>query len=278
MLSLAAFRSAVCAVLLASNALAGSLYLSGSSLAFPGQTAIVALDTGANSVVNSWTTVDPSELSFAIGSTIRTFSRDGGFGSGAEYTLNGAPTGTTYDPLSSLFGFVLLVDGTQDATHNYTVDGIFGNVYSFDRNWGGGAVLFTLPAPAGSLWTGVTYDATNNSIWATDFLNSSIADFALDGTPLSSFTTAAPFPSSLALDPTDQTLWTASGLGAGLDQYAKDGTHLQTLTNAGLNLNIGGMEFAPVDTPEPAAFGLAALGMAALIAVRIRVSSRAGSR
>jgi hypothetical protein len=271
--------AAILSFCLAPAGRAGVLYVSGFDTIVPGQTTIKALDTASGTVTASWAAINAAELPFAVGSTVRTFSRDSGFGAGSEYTLNGTPSGISYPPLSPGFGFVLLTDGTRDATHNYAVDGIAGNVYSFDRSWGGASLLFTLPSPAGALWTGISYDATNNSLWAADFLNSVIADFALDGTPLSSFATSALFPSGLALDPSNHTLWTANGLGPGLDQYATNGTHLNTLNSAGIDsLGISGMEFAPVATPEPAVFGLAGFGLAALIVLKIRASSRAGSR
>jgi DNA-binding beta-propeller fold protein YncE len=251
---------------------AGTLYLSDTGT----QSGFVEFDTGSQTILRSWAGLDPAELPFALDTTLRSRSRFDATGSGAEYTLDGTPTGTTYaQALNSLSGFVLLVDGTQDATHNYAVDAVSGTVFTFDRNWSGGSVLFTLPTTGTSLWTGIAYDATNNSLWATDSLNNTIADFAPNGTLLSSFVTSSQFPGSLALDPTDQTLWTANIFPGILDQYSKDGTHLQVVQSSDLStLEIGGMEFAPVATPEPGAFGLAALGLIVLIGVKSRVSCR----
>jgi hypothetical protein len=236
---------------------------------------IFVIDTSTQTVVNSWTPQSSAESAFAIGSTVRTVNGLGGSGNGAEYTLDGTFTGTTYQQNAA----VLALDGTQDGTHNYLVDIFAGNVFSFDSNWANPVFLFN-PSSGPAIWTGITYDATNNSLWLADVLNSTVADFTMSGALLGSFTTSAPNPVGLALDPADQTLWTTDdNLPGVIEQYDKSGNLLQVQTYPTLGATLNGIEFAPATaTPEPGVFGLAALGLLALIAFKNRVWYRAGSR
>jgi hypothetical protein len=276
------FRTAGCAAAMALSlcclpqAHAGTLYLTGNNAL--GATTIQVLDTATGTITNSWPAVDQQELAFAIGSTVRTINRASGVGFGSEYTLDGTFTGTSYQQsLFPVFGFSLLSDGTQDASHNYAIDGFLDVIYSFDRNWANGS-FFPWTPPAGA--DGITFDPANNSLWIADLFGLNIVNFALDGTILGSFSTGTVFPVGLALDPADQTLWSADLLNQGnLVQYAKDGTVLQTVSVPALSdFAAGGMEFAPLATPEPAAIGLAGLGIAALVFLKTRAWSRAGSR
>jgi hypothetical protein len=246
---------------------AGTIYALGGG-------SIVAIDTSTQTIVNNWTTQSPTESALAIGSTVRTVNELSG-ANGAEYTLTGAFTGTTYQQSVA----VLALDGTQDAAHNYLVDAFGGNVFSFDTNWANPVFLFNPASSPPAIWSGITYDAANNSLWLANPLTSTVADFTLAGALLSSFTTSAS-PVGLALDPADQTLWTSdNNLPGVFEQYDKSGKLLQVQTYPTVGVTPGGMEFAPATaTPEPGVFGLAALGLVTLIAVKTRAWYRAGSR
>jgi hypothetical protein len=177
------------------------------------------------------------------------------------------------------------MDGTRDASHNYAIGGS-GDIYSFDLNWQNPAFLFSLP-PLGSseIWSGVAYDATNNSLWVSSFTSGEIEDFSLGGTLLSSFPLtfppgAQPGASGLALDPGDQTLWTYFSGGGTFAQYSKSGALLSTQTYAALstpnlwqNFGVSGAEFAYEDTtvPEPGVVFSTAIGLAILFLRRRRL-------
>ena len=101
-------------------------------------------------------------------------------------------------------------------------------------DWSNPVVLFdTLGGAGGDL--GITYDSANNSIWVSGFNNSTVTDFALNGTVLSSFTGPAPELTSLAYDPSDGTLWMGSQTAEGTFwQFSTTGTQLQSQFYAAL--------------------------------------------
>src|SRR5438270_407084 len=121
-----------------------------------------------------------------------------------EYTLAGAFTGNTYPyPLGPGTN---LYDGTTDTTSNYGVDYNTGNVYSFSSSWTNSTYLFS--TVAGSL--GITYDATDNTLWLANFNGNTVEHRSLFGTLISSFIVPFTAISCLALDPADNTLWMGS--------------------------------------------------------------------
>src|SRR5437588_1931825 len=172
------------------------------------------------SVVNSWTEHFQHEYALEVSNTIRTLGRNTGeFGS--EYTLAGAFTGNTYPyPLGPGTN---LYDGTTDTTSNYGVDYNTGNVYSFSSSWTNSTYLFS--TVAGSL--GITYDATDNTLWLANFNGNTVEHRSLFGTLISSFIVPFTAISCLALDPADNTLWMGSQNAQGsFYQYSKSGTAL----------------------------------------------------
>src|SRR6266498_1448340 len=201
---------------------------------------------GANEVRSWCLQAGGNETPLAVGATIRTIGVSnfvaGGNPKGGEYTLGGAYTGNSF--VNPLVGFAEnLVDGTRDATHNYTISGGGssgtageGHVYSFDLKWQNPRLLFKIAGGNFDAWEGIAYDATNNSLWVASSGNSTIQNYTLDGVLLSSFT-ALIRPHALALDPADQTLWVVVGLNpldithsAVLRQYSKTGVLLTTKT------------------------------------------------
>jgi len=172
------------------------------------------------SVVNSWTAQHQFEYPLEVSNTIRTLGRFAGeFGS--EYTLAGAFTGTTYS-----FPFGLgpeLLDGTTDTQTNYSVDFNTGDVYSFNSTWGNPTFLFTTSPD----FLGITYDATDNTLWLANFGGNTVEHRSLFGTLISSFTVPFTSISCLALDPADNSLWMGSQNTEGtFYQFSKSGTAL----------------------------------------------------
>ena len=148
-----------------------------------------------------------------------------------------------------------LYDGTTDGTHTYAIGTLSGNVYTFDSNWQNAVPLFVLPTlGTSSLWYGIAYDPAGNSLWVLDINNSTVRNYSLAGTLLSSFILTVPAGAAngaggLALDPADQTIWTSfGGYGRGpffLAQYSKGGTLLSSQTYSAMSsFDLTGMEFA----------------------------------
>lgn len=169
------------------------------------------------------------------------------FGAGYQSTpyLSVTPTGSTYSHDES----TVLMDGTSDSQHNYSVAFDAGTdagfVFRFDQDWTNAVPLFDTGKPSS---IGITYDRLNQSLWISDTTDNgnntyttTISDFSLTGTLLSSFT-LAPSPvtmTALAMD-VDHTLW-AVGAFAGnntdpangiLYHYGTDGTDLGSVVLA----------------------------------------------
>lgn len=205
--------------------------------------------------------------------TVRTRSFRPNSPGGAEYSLQGAPTGITYvNPMPPGLRYEELFDATSDGQYNYYVQhyGITNNglatenVYRTDLDWSDPTPLFSLQTvPGGSAgeFLGITYDSGNQSLWIGGWnLNNQIRNYSLSGTLLSQFSTVGQV-GSLALDPADGTLWMTRDHTALLFQYARDGTLLQSGTVAGLpQFGFLSGEFARTSVPEPAPLALLGLG------------------
>jgi hypothetical protein len=125
--------------------------------------------------------------------------------------------------------------------------------------------LFALPGALQD-FLGVAYDPNNNSLWISGYQKDVIADYSLDGTLLSSFTTGQLYLTALAFDPADSTLWFNIG-GNTLYQYSTSGELLQSGMPIGLPSGRGDAgEFAePISSvPLPSALPLFASGLAGL--------------
>ena len=202
----------------------------------------------------------------AVNSTVRTL----GFGAGnsyvgAEYTLAGVPTGSTY-AFPAALGSQEVDDGTTNGSFNYTWSVTSGIAYQLNLDWTNPVSLFTLGNASGTR-LGITYDASNNSLWIAGFdgtIGTLISDYSLTGTLLSSFNIGHSFSGALALDPADGTLWLShlnSGGTLTLEQYARSAsgsfgvtqTMLSSQTYTGISDGAFGGEFQYTGTvvPEP---------------------------
>ena len=196
------------------------------------------------------------EYAIAVSGDVRTLipSSEGSTG-GANYDLNFTDTGGRY---TSTFNFF---DGTTDGTHNYSVNYNIGseNVYQTGRNWQTPVALFQVP----EAYLGITYDRTNNSLWISNFHGTTVSDYSLTGTLLSSFNTTFNSITCLSLDPADNTLWMGSQNTKGtFYQYSKGGVFLQSDTYAALaNQNTLGGEFNIAAPAVPEASTTVSLGL-----------------
>ena len=159
---------------------------------------------------------------------------------GTEYT--GIPSqtvtadGTVYTDV--LFGEVYdyFKDGTTDGNTNYVVGQGSATVIATDTSWGGtGTVIFSLPT---SGYEGITYDATNNSLWVQNLYTGVITDYTMTGSFITSFATVSGIDgdgylaTALAMD-VDHTLWYEDYGTGTIEHYATNGTYLGSAYYAG---------------------------------------------
>jgi hypothetical protein len=114
---------------------------------------------------------------------------------------------------------------------------------------------------------GITYDSTNDSLWVSGWLDSTVRNYTMSGTLLSTFSTGHGFNAALALDPADGTLWLRNHEANRFEQYSTTGT-LLSIQNYALPGAAFGGEFAfpggVQAVPEPASLtmlGIGAFGM-----------------
>ncbi len=171
-------------------------------------------------VVHSWTQQYSEEYPLAVsGGTIRTTGIRSGL-PGGGYRLDGSPLMANFSHSVTDARFF---DGATDGRHNYSVDYDTGNVYRFETDWSGAQLLFT--GAAGDL--GITYDASDRTLWILNFDSGEVRHHTLQGALLGSFSTGLLDTGALALDPSDGTLWLTSQITKGvLYQYRSAGKFL----------------------------------------------------
>lgn len=237
---------------------------------------------GAGVVFNVAQAAGAGQSPIAVNTTVRTLGYGAGSSfTGAEYTLAGLPTGNTY-PFPATLGSEEVDDGTTDGTFNYAWGVTSGIAYRLSLTWTNPVALFTLGTAAGHR-LGITYDASNNSLWVAGLdgtVGTLISDYSLSGSLLSSFNIGHNFSGALALDPADGTLWLDDLIAPTLklEQYARSAPGsfgatqpaLQGQTYAGISAGAFGGEFRNTATPEPTSAALLALGLPTLLAFRRR--------
>ena len=266
----APFVAAVCLVALA---------FTGAALAGPGPTSPLYLTytfdlNGGHSIVvvqgNSITSFaeaygGPDEVPIAVWGDVRTSGNSPDY-VGGQYSLAGTPTGTTYT-LPSIGSTAY--DSTTDGSHNYLVDYTYGGVYQTARDFTNPVALFT---STGLYNLGITYDSANNSLWISGWGNTTVTDYSLNGTAISSFDTGHYFNGALAMDPATHTLWLVDDENTfSLEQYSTAGVLLSTGPYVGYTLG-GEFNMGATPTPEPGTlimFGSGILGLAGILRRKI---------
>ena len=125
--------------------LAATLMASAGAGAQSSRLYVTAGDNGLNSVLQGGAVVQQfsqqsNEYAIAVYGDVRTLynGNPGNRGVGAQYTLGGTFTGTTY---AYPVGAALFYDGTTDGNYNYSVDYGSGDVWRMDRNWASASLL-----------------------------------------------------------------------------------------------------------------------------------------
>jgi len=194
-------------------------------------------------LLRSWTHVGTQQLGIAVVSgTVRQVAFTTG-GGGAEYTLDGVPTGVTYSGAASVY------DATSDGQHIYAWNWFGAALLQYDLDWQLQTTMFTLPPAFSQAFMGITHDATTNSIWLVPWgldpsLNGYLYNYSLDGTLLGTIELDDPgtYGNGLALDPADDTFWFFSWSNERLEQYSRGGVLLGSVV--GMDRIYGG-EFHP---------------------------------
>ena len=227
------------------------------------------------------------ESAIAVNDTVSTLGVSSGVffpQLGSNYRLDGFENTTINYPFPAALGSDFVYDGTTDGRFNYFWDLTSGAAYKSNLGWSGATLLFTLGNASGHR-LGITYDASNNSLWLSGYdgaVGTLISDYSLNGTLLSSFNISHIENGFLALDPADGTLWLdpidVTGNGLILEQYARSAAGsfgatqplLQAQGYIGLPVDALGGEFQYTGTvvPEPSTGAILGFGALALLGFR----------
>src|SRR3974390_1788015 len=150
----------------------------------PGPTSPLYLTTGNSNILivqgNSLQSfpeayAGPNEFPIAVYGDVRTIGQHVGW-PGGQYTLGGAPTGTSY---AMPPGITSAYDSTSDGAHNYLVEYFSGTVFQTARDFTNAVSIFTTPANF-SYPFGITYDATNSSLWISYNYDQRVFDYSMN--------------------------------------------------------------------------------------------------
>ncbi len=124
---------------------------------------------------------------------------------------------------------------------------------------------------------GMTYQASNNSLWIQGLFDGVITDYAMGGNVLFSFSTGLPFTETGLTMDVDGTLWFADEGTNTLEHFATDGTNLGNFTVTSPfddPLNISGAEISGL--PEPGTLVLMAIPLAVILWRRYSIRCNSG--
>jgi hypothetical protein len=188
-----------------------------------------------------WNLTD-NQYPLAIVSTIRIYATYDS-NTGAEYDLDGNPTGVTYPFVGGAGQFL---DGTTDGqSRNWACSFNDAGIWQFTRDWASPTLAFSVP----SLPEGITYDPTSDHLWVARSQQAGasqnlIEEYTTAGQLVSSFVYDINRLGGLAWEPSSGTLW---GFDNGLNtvvQYSEAGELLQSIQVQGLASNNWGGEFS----------------------------------
>jgi len=180
----------------------------------------------------SWTHAADAEQALAVvGGTVRQVTHSGSYNGGSEYTLNGVPTGTTYDFAYSVY------DATTDGVYIYAWNWYSSQLDRYSLDWEFIEVVFDLPPQYDRGFMGITWDPSTGSIWLAPWIFDPahygfLYNYDLQGNLLG--TIALDNPASggngLAMDWADNTIWFFSWTDQRYEQYEMDGTYLGSIS------------------------------------------------
>jgi len=196
-------------------------------------------------VINLQWTLTDNQYPLAITSTVKIYATYD-FATGAEYDLNGNPTGVTYPWVG---GGGQFLDGTTDGqSRNWACSFNDAGIWQYAQNWTGPTLAFSVP----SLPEGIAYDATSDHLWvarsqAAGASQNLIEEYTTSGQLVSSFVydvNASNRLGGLAWEPSSGTLWGFYNGQNTVVQFSEAGDLLQSIQVSGLASNNWGGEFS----------------------------------
>lgn len=256
-----------------SAVVASALALAGSALGQTDQYYVTDGDASRGvriqgGVINKTFKLTDNQYPLAVTSTVKiygTYSNN----TGAEYDLDGNPTGVKYPFVGG--GGQFLDGATDGGSRNWACSFNDNGIWQFDQDWGSPSLPFTVPSRP----EGVTYDPTTDHLWvarsqAAGAAQNVIEEYTTKGALLSSFVysnNGGDRLGGLAWEPSSDTLWGFFNGQNTVVQFNKAGKLLSSTQVSGLASNNWGGEFS-MRVPAPGVAGL--FGLSAIAAGRRR--------